>query len=35
MARLDRAVASRIVRKVAWLAEYMDQIRPERLRGDP
>lgn len=31
--RLDPAVASRIVRRLRWLTENADSIKPERLTG--
>lgn len=34
MARLDKVTSARILKKVKWLAENVEQIRPERLRGD-
>lgn len=34
LARLDKAVARRIVERIDWLAENLDRIRPEPLSGD-
>jgi len=34
LARLDTAVALRIVSRIRWLAENLDEIQPEALRGD-
>lgn len=34
LARLDKPLARRIVERVNWLAENMDYIRPEALRGN-
>lgn len=31
--RLDKPVASRILRKLRWLAENLDNITPEPLKG--
>lgn len=31
--RLDKAVATRIVRRLRWLAENLDSINPEALKG--
>jgi mRNA interferase RelE/StbE len=31
--RLDKAVASRLIRKLRWLAENLDNINPEPLKG--
>lgn len=31
--RIDRLVARRIVRRIQWLAEYFDDIKPEQLTG--
>jgi mRNA interferase RelE/StbE len=33
VARLDRAVAQRVFRKLRWLAENLDSLRPEPLSG--
>jgi mRNA interferase RelE/StbE len=32
--RHDKAVATRIVRRLRWLAENLDDINPEPLKGD-
>lgn len=32
--RLDKAVATRVVRRLRWLAENLESINPEPLRGD-
>lgn len=34
LARMDKPVARRIVERVNWLSENLNQIRPEALRGD-
>ena len=34
LAGLDRPVAKRLVDRIAWLAENVEQIRPEALTGD-
>jgi len=31
--RLDKAVAARVVRQLRWLAENLDSINPEPLKG--
>lgn len=31
--RLDKAVAPRVVRRLRWLAENLDSIKPEPLKG--
>jgi mRNA interferase RelE/StbE len=31
--RLDKAVATRVVRRLRWLAENLDSINPEPLKG--
>jgi len=31
--RLDKAVATRVVRRLRWLAENLDNINPEPLKG--
>ncbi len=31
--RLDKAVATRVVRRLRWLAEHLDSISPEPLKG--
>jgi mRNA interferase RelE/StbE len=33
LAKLDAAIARRIVNRVRWLAENMDEIKPEALSG--
>lgn len=33
LARLDKAVATRVVRRLRWLAENLDSINPEPLKG--
>jgi len=32
--RLDKPVANRIVRKLRWLADNLDDLSPEGLRGE-
>ncbi|WP_197738549.1 type II toxin-antitoxin system RelE family toxin [Rhodothermus marinus] len=32
--RLDRAIARRVVRRLEWLAEHLEQLRLEPLQGD-
>ena len=32
--RLDKSVAQRIVKRINWLAENLDNIKPEPLTGD-
>ncbi len=32
--RLDRPVARRIVQRIRWLAENIENIKPEALKGD-
>ena len=34
LARLDPAVGHRIVNRIRWLAENLDDVRPEALTGD-
>lgn len=34
LARLDRTVARRIVNRIRWLAENLDDVKPEALAGD-
>jgi mRNA interferase RelE/StbE len=34
LARLDKSVGTRIVRRLRWLAENLENIRPEPLSGD-
>jgi mRNA interferase RelE/StbE len=34
LARLDPAVARRIVHRIRWFAENLDDIKPEVLEGD-
>ena len=34
LARLDRAIAQRVLNKLRWLAENVDRITPEPLTGD-
>jgi mRNA interferase RelE/StbE len=34
LGRLDKSVATRIVRRLRWLAENLDSINPEPLKGD-
>jgi mRNA interferase RelE/StbE len=31
--RLDKAIATRVVRRLRWLAENLDGIKPEPLKG--
>jgi mRNA interferase RelE/StbE len=31
--RLDKAIATRVVRRMRWLAENLDSIKPEPLKG--
>jgi len=33
LARLDKAVATRVVRRLRWLAENLDSVNPEPLKG--
>lgn len=33
MERLDKAIATRVVRRMRWLAENLDSIKPEPLKG--
>ncbi len=33
-ARLDKAVADRVLKKLKWLAENLDNITPEQLTGE-
>ncbi len=34
LARLDAAIARRIIARIRWLAENIENIRPEALTGD-
>lgn len=34
LARLDKSVAARILRRIHWLAENLDRIRPDPLSAD-
>jgi mRNA interferase RelE/StbE len=34
LARLDRQVGQRIVKRIYWLAENLDDIQPVALKGD-
>lgn len=34
LAALDRQIASRVAKRVHWLAENLDSIRPQPLSGD-
>ena len=34
LARLDPTVARRIVNRIRWLAENLDDVKPEALTGD-
>jgi mRNA interferase RelE/StbE len=34
LARLDSAVARRIVNRIRWLVENLDDVKPEALTGD-
>jgi len=34
LAQLDRAVGRRVVRRIHWLAENLNDLRPEALTGD-
>jgi mRNA interferase RelE/StbE len=34
LGRLDSAVARRIVNRIRWLAENLDDVKPEALTGD-
>jgi mRNA interferase RelE/StbE len=34
LARLDPAIARRIVNRIRWFAENLDDIKPEALTGD-
>lgn len=34
LARLDQAVVHRIVNRIRWLAENLDDVKPEALTGD-
>ena len=33
MERLDKAIATRVVQRLRWLAEHLDSISPEPLKG--
>ena len=33
LAQLDKAIAQRVLRKLRWLAENLDSLRPEPLSG--
>ena len=34
LARLDKQVSQRIVRRIRWLAENLDNVKPEALTGN-
>jgi mRNA interferase RelE/StbE len=34
LARLDKPVGRRVVERINWLAENLNEFRPEALRGD-
>jgi len=34
LARLDKPIGSRIAERINWLADNLDDIRPESLRGN-
>ena len=34
LARMDKQVGQRIVRRIRWLAENLDDVKPEALTGD-
>ena len=34
LARLDKSIGRRIVERIKWLSEKLNDIRPEPLRGD-
>jgi mRNA interferase RelE/StbE len=34
LARLDRSIAQRVLKKLRWLAENLDVVRPEALTGE-
>jgi mRNA interferase RelE/StbE len=34
LARLDTAIAQRVLKKLRWLAENLDAVRPEALTGE-
>jgi mRNA interferase RelE/StbE len=34
LAKLDRPIARRIVRRINWLSENLDDLQPEALTGD-
>jgi mRNA interferase RelE/StbE len=34
LARLDKQVSRRIVERIHWLAENLDDVKPEALKGD-
>lgn len=34
LAKLDKAVGRRIVKRVSWLAEYLEDVKPEVLTGE-
>jgi mRNA interferase RelE/StbE len=34
LAKLDKPIARRIVRRIHWLAENLDDLQPEALTGD-
>ena len=34
LARLDPAIARRVVNRVRWLAENLEDVKPEALTGD-
>lgn len=35
LAKLDAEVVRRIVRRIRWLAENLDEVQPEALAGNP
>lgn len=34
LARLDKSMSRRIIKRLHWLAENFEQVRPETLRGN-
>lgn len=34
LAKLDKPIARRIVRRIKWLAENLDDLQPEAMTGD-
>jgi mRNA interferase RelE/StbE len=34
LAKLDKAVGRRIVKRVSWLAEHLEDVKPEVLTGE-